>query len=122
MVLKYLIDNKNYIYLMLICLIYSILIGNFYRPFIYSHKINDYFFADIGNNLSFIPGVYSINYLLKGKYIYSKFKDVIFYFIFFSVIEILSYYIPYLGTFDFKDILGLFIGAILLFVFLKKNE
>jgi len=43
-------------------------------------------------------------------------------FYFFSVIEILSYYIPYLGTFDFKDILGLFIGAILLFVFLKKNE
>lgn len=122
MVLKYIINNKNYIYLMLICLTYSILIGNFYRPFIYSHKINDYGFADIGNNLSFIPGVYSIIFLLKGKYIYSKFKDVIFYFIFLSLVEISSYFIPYLGTFDFKDIIGLFIGAVSLFVFLKKNE
>lgn len=106
---------------MLICLIYSFFIGNFYRLFIYSHKINDYFFADVGNNLSFIPGVYSINYLLKGKYTYSKFKDIIFYFVLFSLVEILSYFIPYIGTFDFKDIIGLFIGAVLLFVFLKKQ-
>jgi hypothetical protein len=106
---------------MLVCLIYSIFIGNFYRPFIYSHKINDYFFADVGNNISFIPGVYSINYLLKGKYIFSKFKDVFFYFIFLSLVEILSYFIPLTGTFDFKDIIGLFIGAVLLFIFLKKQ-
>ena len=102
---------------MLICLTYSIVIGNFYRPYIYSHKINDYGFADIGNNLSFIPGVYSIKYLLNKEYIFSKYKDVIFYFIFLSLVEIASYFIPY-----FKDILGLFIGAVLLFVFLKNNE
>jgi len=90
MVLKYIIDNKNYIFLMLICLTYSIVIGNFYRPYIYSHKINDYGFADIGNNLSFIPGVYSIKYLLNKEYIFSKYKDVIFYFIFLSLVEILK--------------------------------
>jgi len=79
------------------------------------------------------PNKECINFNRKGLSFYektlssilnSKRKELRYHlmFYFFSVIEILSYYIPYLGTFDFKDILGLFIGAILLFVFLKKNE
>lgn len=55
--------NKKTIIILLICLIYNFCINTFYRPYIYSNKINDYGIADIGNNISFIPGVYFLIYL-----------------------------------------------------------
>lgn len=106
----------------LICLLYNFFVNNFYRPYIYFHKFNDYGIADIGNNITFIPGVYFLYFFLKKKFIFSKYKDIAFHFCILSLLEILSAFIPHIGTFDFKDIIGLLIGAILLYFFVKNAK
>ena len=64
-----------------IFLFYGFLVNTYYRPYIYSHKINDFGLADIGNNITFIPGTYFLLRLFNQKYIYSQKGDIIFYFI-----------------------------------------
>lgn len=102
-----------------ICLLYGFLVNIYYRPYIYCHKINDFGLADIGNNITFIPGTYFLLRLFNQKYIYSKKGDIIFHFIALSSLEILSAFIPYIGTFDIKDIVGLFVGAFILNYIIK---
>jgi hypothetical protein len=114
--------SKNNIVYLFLCLVYNYLITSYYRPYIYSHKIDDFGLADIGNNISFIPGVYLLMRVFNQKYIYSKKGDILFHFIVLSCLEILSGFIPHIGTFDIKDILGLLIGAILLFLFIKNDK
>jgi uncharacterized membrane protein len=70
--------------------------------------------ANIGNNITFIPGTYFLLRLINQKYIYSKKGDILFHFIALSSLEILSAFIPHIGTFDIKDIVGLFVGALVL--------
>lgn len=112
--------KKGIFFGLCICLIYGLLINTFWRPFAYANKINDFGFADIGNNLTFVPVVYLFNNLISCKYMISKYIDIWLIFIFLSSVEILSYFFPYLGTFDFKDILGLLIGAMLISFFVKN--
>jgi hypothetical protein len=97
-----------------ICLLYGFFVNTYYRPYIYSHKINDFGLADIGNNITFIPGTYFLLRLFNQKYIYSPKGDILYHFIALSSIEILSAFIPHIGTFDLKDIVGLFVGALIL--------
>jgi hypothetical protein len=114
--------NKKYIIVFLVCFGYAALVNNYYRPFVYSSKFNDFGFADIGNNITFIPGVYSLMRLCRQKYIISKNIEILFYFVILSLVEVLSAFIPNIGTFDPKDILGLLIGAVLLFFFIKNDK
>lgn len=109
--------NRTDYLIILICLLYGFLINNYYRPFIYTNKINDYGLADIGNNITFIPGSYMLMRLFRQKYISSQKNDIVIHFISLSSVEILSAFIPYIGTFDVKDIIGLFIGALILYLF-----
>ena len=105
-----------------ICLLYGFFVNTYYRPYIYFHKINDFGLADIGNNITFIPGTYFLLRLFNQKYIYSKKGDVIFHFIALSGLEILSAFIPHIGTFDIKDIFGLFVGALILYLFVDDDS
>ncbi len=114
--------NKKTIIILLICLVYNFYMNTFYRPYIYSNKINDFGIADIGNNISFIPGVYFLLYLFRKKYLFGKITDIVFHFCFLSIVEILSAFIPHIGTFDIKDIIGLFIGALVLYFFIKNEN
>jgi hypothetical protein len=59
-----------------ICLIYGILINTYYRPFIYTNKINDHGLADIGNNIAFVPAVYLLGLLKLKKYYVSRYYDI----------------------------------------------
>lgn len=107
--------KKKILFSILICFIYGFLINTYYRPFIYINKIDDYGLADIGNNLTFIPGVYLIYlYTNNNQNLISPYYC----FLFFSLIELISYFFPFLGTFDIQDILGLFIGTLFLKIFL----
>lgn len=115
------IRSKIFLFLS-ICLIYNFLINTFYRPYIYANKINDFGFADVGNNIVFIPIAYLFLYAIRKKFIISKYLDIILHFGVLCIGEILSEFIPNIGTFDFKDILGLFIGAILVFLFIKNDQ
>ncbi len=115
--------NFNKISLIFICFLFiliNFLIVSIYRPFIYSSKINDFGFADIGNNLLFIPTVYIFLHITKTKFIFDKYKDITLHFFILSFVEVLSYFFKGIGTFDFKDILALFFGAILTYFIAKK--
>jgi glycopeptide antibiotics resistance protein len=114
--------SKKYFCYLLLCLAYNYLITSYYRPYIYRYEINDFGLADIGNNISFIPGVYLLMRLFNQKYIYSKKGDILFHFIVLSFLEILSGFIPHIGTFDIKDIIGLFVGALILYFFIGDEE
>jgi hypothetical protein len=105
-----------------ICCIYGFFVNTYYRPYIYSHKINDFGLADIGNNITFIPGTYFLLRLFDQKHIYSKKEDIIFPFIALSSLEILSAFIPHIGTFDIKDIVGLLVGALILNYIIKDES
>lgn len=115
--LKY--SNLFLIYFFLLVLGYFL--SSIYRPYIYSNKINDFGIADIGNNIVFIPSVYILLLILLKKPLIGYKADIIFHFIILSLMEILSNFIPNIGTFDLKDILGLFLGCILtFFIFINK--
>ena len=108
--------------MLLTFILISILINVWYRPFIYKNQLFDFGIADIGNNLFFIPIAHLGLFVSRKKFIYGKFKDIIFHFLILSIIEILSYFIGIFGVFDFKDLIGLFLGAILTFFISFKND
>ena len=89
----------------------GLLLSSFYRPYIYQNNIQDFGIADIGNNIVFVPGVYFLWSLILRKPTLGIYKDIILLTSFLIVFEILSFYVNGIGTFDLKDILGLFIGA-----------
>lgn len=102
--------------------LYGICVNLIYRPFVYQNHLNDFGIADIGNNLTFIPVVYFISYFLKKGYRYSKYLDLIYCSIIFIIGEFLSYLFPVLGQFDFKDIIGLLIGTLIVFIVIKNEK
>ena len=104
-----------------ILIFYSIgfFLSSVYRPYIYSNKINDFGIADIGNNVIFIPGIYFLCNVIFKKPILGTYKDIVLHTSVLIVAEILSYFINGIGTFDFKDIFGLLIGAGMTYLIMK---
>jgi len=107
--------------LLYVIIFYSIglFLSSFYRPYIYSNEINDFGIADIGNNVVFIPGVYFLYNLVSKKPILGIYKDIALYTFFLLTVEVLSFYINGIGTFDPKDILGIFIGAAITYLIVR---
>lgn len=99
-------------------------LSSLYRPYIYENKINDIGLADVGNNILFVPGVYFLTLLVRGKPLYGYYKDIFLHFTLLTIFEILSYFVGGIGTYDFKDILGLLFGSVICFVIvlLHKND
>ncbi len=103
-----------------ICFLYVFFINTYYRPYIYKNEILDFGIADIGNNIVIIPFTYFLTYLLRRKFIFSDFKDILFQFLILSGLEVLSVFVSYIGTFDFNDIIGLLLGAFLTYIIMQK--
>ena len=110
------------IFLIILFFIYSFIVNSVYRPYIYREKIYDFGVADIGNNIAFVPGIYLLSYLINRKFLVSKYLDIWLCFILFATVEIISYFIPFFGTFDFKDIIGLLFGAFLIYFIVKYDN
>ncbi|MBB6461370.1 hypothetical protein HNR74_002543 [Flammeovirga kamogawensis] len=111
---------KSY-YFLLFVLFFSLafVLNNCYRPYIYTNNINDFGLADMASNLFFFP----IGCTFFGCFqnpLRRKKNDVIISFVLLSLHELLSYFIPFLGIFNVKDISALFIGAIITF-YIQKN-
>lgn len=100
-------------FLLILFLLYGLLINTHYRPYIYKNNLNDFGIADMGNNITFIPMVYFLLITLRTKFLFGRYKDIFLHFFILSTVEVLSYFFKYLGNFDFKDILGLFFGAVI---------
>lgn len=118
-----LLKLKNFLYFITFLTI-NIILVNIYRPYIYINKIYDFGFADVGNNIFFIPCVYFMTLFFSKKNIWGKYKDIYFHFLILTFFEILSKYIEGIGTYDSKDILALFIGSIITYLIVKfeKNK
>jgi len=112
---------KHIISYFLIFLVINYFLSSIYRPFIYSNNINDYGLADIGNNITFVPGAYFMVLLFRKKPFFGFYKDIYFHTSFLIIVEILSKYIKGIGTFDYKDIIGLFFGAFITYLIVKSN-
>ena len=100
----------------------GLLLSSYYRPFIYSNKINDFGLADIGNNIVFIPGVYFLLLFIRNKPLWGIRKDIYYMLCGLILFEILSFFIKGIGTFDFKDIMALFIGAGITYLIMKNKK
>lgn len=100
----------------------GLLLSSYYRPYIYYNKINDFGLADIGNNILFVPGVYFLLLFIRKKPSWGIIKDI--YYILTSLVlaEILSFFIKGIGTFDFKDIIALSIGAGITYLIMKNKK
>jgi len=110
-----------FIYVVIFYLL-GLFLSSYYRPYIYFNNINDFGLADIGNNIMFVPGVYFLLLFIRKKPIWGILKDI--YYILTSLIiaEILSFFIKGIGTFDFKDIIALSIGAGITYLIMKNKK
>ena len=84
-----------------------------YRNYIYTNNIEDFGLADVGYNIFVIPLMTFISWIGK-KEISTRIRTNILKFSFITIgFELLSYYYPYFGTFDIKDILALIFSTLL---------
>ena len=67
---------KKIIFVLFVFLTLSIILNTFYRPFILSHRINDFGISDIGNNFFFIPIVYLLIFWIRKNFIFGKNKEI----------------------------------------------
>ncbi|MCE2612313.1 hypothetical protein LVD13_04955 [Flavobacteriaceae bacterium D16] len=96
--------------------------NSWFRPYVFSNGIKDYGLADIGNNISFVPGVYFLLRLFRQKFMFGIIKDIFFLTGVLILIELLSAFVNGIGTFDFKDIVGLIIGAGINYGIMKNKK
>lgn len=112
----------KYQYIVTYSIIFTVLnylLSSVYRPYIYSQDINDYGLADVGNNVIFVPGIYFIVLLIRKKPFFNYNRDIYFHTVILIIVEILSKYYNGIGTFDYKDIIGLALGGSLTFLIVK---
>jgi hypothetical protein len=114
--------KKQIIFYILFFIILGFILSSIYRPYIYSNNINDFGIADVGNNIIFIPAVYFLTILIKKRPIFGVLNDIYFHTSALIIIEILSFFIKGIGTFDYKDILGLTIGAFLTLILVRNRK
>lgn len=105
----------NKIIILLFLVGYGIFINSVMRPYVYHNNLNDFGFSDIGNNIIFIPILSLLYDIFIKKFIINRTFDSVIHFVVLSVIELLSIKYKSLGTYDFKDIIGLFIGLLISF-------
>jgi hypothetical protein len=111
--------QKFYLILAFIVLASSQLLTHFYRPYIYSNQINDYGFADTIGSLVCVLGICSLFWGVKSYSSRDKNKHIILATIIYSFIWEPLGLIGLHGTFDWKDIIAVFISGISTY-FLKE--
>lgn len=100
--------------LLLLFLVLGYYMNSAYRPYIYRNGLNDFGIADMGTNILFVPIGLLLQHILPQKTVFTDNRKFILYsFLALAAHELLSYWIPMLGHFDFKDVIGLAIGAVL---------
>lgn len=117
-----LLSRRKIAFYMLFFLLMGLVLSSWYRPYIYSHEINDYGLADIGNNISFVPGVYFLLLLVRQKFYFGTLKDIFLHTTILIFLEMASLIVRGIGTFDFKDIIGLLIGAGITYLIMNNKR
>lgn len=94
--------------------IIGIILSHTYRVYIYQNSIYDFHFADTIGSLLCVP---SSSLLFWGLYKKYSFKSlIILNTIGFIIYELLTL-LPYHGTFDYYDLIAIFIGSLVSYLF-----
>lgn len=105
--------------LLILFLAFTVYLNNYYRPYVYKNKIEDYGLADVGYNLIAVINISLIAWLGEFKITRNKIIDILIITVGYLVHEFLSYFFPFLlGVFDLKDCVALFISGLISLVIL----
>jgi hypothetical protein len=99
--------------------IFGLIINQIYRPWVYENNINDLGIADIGPSFFFVVVVSFTIWLFKIRLTLIKEWDILLITLGYIILEFISYFISFIGTFDFKDFIGLIISYFLTLWLLK---
>jgi len=116
--------QNQYLILLIVFITIAIIINTPYRHFVYTHGIKDFGLADSGSKL-FIVSIFSLmSWIGLFKLSQNKVLDIFIVSSAYVVLEFLSYFIPYLGVFDYRDLIALFFGITiaLLIVFYSDRK
>lgn len=106
-------------YKYILTIIISYLIGLFisvpYRDYIFLKKIDDFGLASMGSSLVSIIILCNISWIMKWKLSGNKVFDIVIITLMYIIVEISSFAIPIIGTFDYLDIIALIISSLLTF-------
>lgn len=109
----------------LILFLFLLIIGNLISyirlKLIKSGQIDNYVIIEVARSVVFIPIMYLLLNIIFRKFFFGKYIDIFIYLMLLLTHEILSGFIKGIGTYDFKDVLGLIFGAILT-VFMVKSK
>lgn len=94
--------------------------SNPYREFIYRNDINDYGLADVGYNLFAVALLMLLSWIKRSSLTKNELFDVILFYLGYLLYELLSYWFPVFGTFDFKDIIALTVSFLISLILLFK--
>lgn len=110
--------KRNCKRIILVCLLFilSFVLVNYYRPFKAKHDFYDFGLADSGSGMLSIFIVYLLLSRKNMSYLSSRNLALWIFSLYFTQ-EILSYFIPYIGMFDMKDLLYYLIGLVFIFYF-----
>lgn len=81
-----------------------------YRPYIYSHHINDFHFADTLGNIFAVPAAYLLFFVMFKNIRYTKLLILLLVFVCWTIYELLLS-----NTFDWYDILATFIMCVIMY-------
>lgn len=117
--------RRYYIFINLIFLVLGYWLNSIYRPYIYHSQIEDLGLADVGNNLVFVPGIYFLLLSIRNEPMLSYIYDILLIWSIYMFIEAIQFisFIP--GTFDWKDMSALTVGAMIAFLinnYLHKSD
>lgn len=104
------------LFLLFFCM--TVFLGNYYRPYVYSNKINDYGLADVGYNIIAVVNMSLLSWLGFYKFTKNKIIDICINTGFYLFFELLSYKLSLFGVFDIKDCYALIFSGLLSLVFL----
>ena len=108
--------NKKYLILSITIVLVGLILSIFYRPYIYSNKINDYGFADIIGSLISVIGFCFFVWGVKDYSNKEKNKQIIIVTLIYSFGWEFLGLIGIYGTFDKKDILAAIFSGIITFI------
>jgi len=112
-------NKKRSIIILLTLLGIGIFLSNHYRSYIYSNNLNDFGLADVGANVIVVPILFIFLHIFEIKLSNNKYKSLTIVTIFYISAEILSFFVPQIGTFDMLDIVGYIIGSCISFLAIK---
>lgn len=105
----------KYILTIIITYLIGLCISVPYRNYIFLNNIDDFGLASMGSSLVSIILLCNISWVMKWKLSRNKVLDIIIITLMYIIVEISSFAIPIIGTFDYFDIIALMISALLTF-------